>query len=328
MLGQMVGRGIDMLSDLYTRLQRIWRNAGSSPTVRLSGLKAVEQTKLTWAKPIKSYAGVPEAFKEFFADFQATGQAFPYTVFTPSYQLSLHRTTEKLICDCGTEIYILERSGSSFIAQCFPLEGISYVEVCSILLAFYIQINGVTDNGLVAASSLSCNSISDYLFTPILEKIRFAAIGSKQVVHSSECDKFDVWGRSSHKFMSYAKRSLLGGEKVVQALLQPEFRVSRQAILGKTVYWGISPALVCILTDHELIVIREVERKREEDKYGGIWDYIPLAKIVSLSLREGDRHNLVLSIQLPDRVCLEFLFQASLKPEIGQLLDRFRELTA
>jgi len=311
-----------MPTNLYNRLQSRRRGTG------LPRLTAAEQTKLTWAKPVKSYAEVPDAFKEFFGSFQAAGQAFPYTVLTPSYQGFLHSTSEKLICDCGSEITVLERTGNTFLSHGFPLEGIRYVEITSILLDFYIQINGVTRDGLPASSMLRCNSVSDYLFTPIVEKIRYAAIGAKEALQSSELEMFDAWVRLSYKFMNYAKRSLLGGEKFIHAVLQPEFRTSRLAIFGLTYYSRIAPALVCILTDRELIVIREVERRRAEDKYGGIWDYIPLKKVASLSLRQGESNNLVLFVQLPDRARLEFLFQASTKSAIDQLLDRYKALTA
>jgi hypothetical protein len=316
-----------MPTNLYNRLYRRRREAGAGTAARLPRLTAAEQTKLTWAKPVKSFAEVPDAFKDFFGSFQSAGQAFPYALLTPSYQRFLHSTSEKLICDCGSEIAVLERSGNTILSHCFPLAGIRYVEVTSILLDYSIQINGVTSAGLPSSAILRCNSVSDYLFTPIVEKIRYAAIGSKEAVQSSELEAFDAWARSSYKFMNYAKRSLLGGEKLIHAVLQPEFRTSRLEIFGLTYYSRISPALVCILTDRELIVIREAERKRAEDKYGGIWDYIPLKNIASLSLRQAESNNLVLSIQLPDSACLEFLFQASTRPAIDQLLHRYKELT-
>lgn len=59
---------------------------------------AVEQTKSSWAKPIKSYAAVPNVYKSFFGPF-LDRQVFPYTVLTPSYEGFIHRTTEKLVCD-------------------------------------------------------------------------------------------------------------------------------------------------------------------------------------------------------------------------------------
>jgi hypothetical protein len=89
----------------------------------------------------------------------------------------------------------------------------------------------------------------------------------------------------------------------------------------------ISATHMSILTDRELIVIREDATQRKEDRYGGIWNYIPLNKIISLSLSEIDNNLLVLLIQLPENIQLELLFQVSARGEINQLMNRFKELT-
>jgi hypothetical protein len=80
-----------------------------------------------------------------------------------------------------------------------------------------------------------------------------------------------------------------------------------------------------ILTDRELIVIREEATRRKEDRYGGIRDYIPLGKIVSLSLMEKDDNLLVLTIQLPGNSRFELLFQGSARGEVEQLLDQLKK---
>ena len=61
--------------------------------------------------------------------------------------------------------------------------------------------------------------------------------------------------------MNYAKRSLLGGEKVIQAIFQPEIRARVFTVLGKSFYRMVSPAKAIIFTDGELIAIREEERR-------------------------------------------------------------------
>ena len=316
-----------MLTKMRNILWMNWRQVYTSTIAGLPTLSAAEQTKSSWAKSIESYDAVPNVYKDFFEPFLADGRVFPYTVLTPSYEGFIHRTTEKLICNFGHEIYVLERSGNTFEAQCYPLEGISYVEVRTILLDSRIKISGVTRHGVPTSSTLKFNSVTDYLFTPILERIRLATFDSKDAAQSSELEKFDHWVRLNYKFMNYAKHSLLAGEKVIHTIMQPEIRASVLTVLGKTYYRTISPTHVSILTDRELILIREEVRKSGEDKYGGIWDYIPLNKIVTLSLSGKDSNLLVLSIQLPESARLEYLFQASAKREIDQLLERFRELT-
>jgi hypothetical protein len=81
-----------------------------------------------------------------------------------------------------------------------------------------------------------------------------------------------------------------------------------------------------ILTDRELIIIREDERLGARARYGGIWDYIALNKILSLSLSGKGDNLIVLSIHLPEGEHLEVLFQASAKQEVDLLLEQFVRL--
>ncbi len=138
-------------------------------------------------------------------------------------------------------------------------------------------------------------------------------------------EKFDRWVNVNYKFMNYAKRSLLGGEKVVHAILQPEIRKSLLTILGKTYYRTLDPTHMSILTDRELIMIREETRKSGDDRYGGIWQYIPLHKIAGLSVNEKDGGLLALAIQLPHNAQFEYLFQPSVQQELDQLVVKFCE---
>jgi hypothetical protein len=295
---------------------------------RLTRLTPVEDKNTSWAQPIKSYAEVPDAFKGFFEPLLADGRAFPYTVLTPTFEGYLHPTTEKLICNLEGEVCVLERTGNTYLPQCYPLEGISYLEVRTVLLDSRIKITGVTKNGISASSTLKFNTATDILFTPILEYIRLAAIGSREGHSVSESEKFDLWMSTSFKFMSYARRSLLAGEKVIQAILQPEIRAVMMRFLGMTLYRRISPTFASILTDREFILIREEEKQFASEKYGGIWDYIPLNKIEKISLIPKDTTVLALTIQLPHNDRLECLFQSSAKGEVDQLIDRLKKLTA
>jgi len=293
----------------------------------ISKLTPSEQTKLTWAKAIESYAMVPEAYKEFFDSQLSNGQAFPYAILTPAFETLGYKITEKLVCTFDHEIYILEKSGHTLTVQCYPFDGISYVEMSSMLLDSRIKISGVTSQGVSTSSIARFNSVTEYLFAPVLKKIRLAAVNVKDGVRDSESDKFDHWVKLNYKFMNFARHSLMGGEKVIHALLQPEIKKPRFKILGKTYYRTLAPTQVCILTDRELIMIREELLQSRKDKYGGIWDYIPLNKIATLSANQKDDNLLVLSIQLITDERLEFLFQISMQAEIDQLLEQFRELT-
>ncbi|HEX5839124.1 MAG TPA: hypothetical protein VFY26_14905 [Anaerolineales bacterium] len=126
--------------------------------------------------------------------------------------------------------------------------------------------------------------------------------------------------------MNLARRSLLAGDQVLHAILQSELRISRFRILGRGYYRTPSPTHVSILTDRELILIHEEALDDRDDKYGGIWLYLALNKIgfVSMSRRNGSL--LMLSVQMLSGECFESIFQASMEPEVGQLLVKFRGL--
>lgn len=315
---------------MLARMQNALRTFGGQLQVTttdwVSKLSPSEKTRLTWAKAIESYEAVPEAYKEFFEPHLSNGQAFPYTIFTPVFETLGYRITEKLVCAFDQEIYILEKSGNTLITQCYPLADISYVEVSSMLLDSRIKIYGVNNQGIPATSIVRFNSVTDYLFVPILKNIRLATVTSKDAVQGSELDKFDHWVKLNYKFMNLARHSLLGGEKVIQTLLQPEIKTRRFKILNKTYYRTLAPTHACILTNRELIMIQEELVQNRKDNHGGIWDYIPLNKIAMLSVNSKADYLLALTIQLITNDQLEFLFQASMKAEIDQLIAWFREM--
>ena len=305
-----------------------WNWARTSSIVEfLKPLNSAELTKLSWATCIKSYTEVPDVYKDFFKSILADERVFPYTVMTPSYERFVHKTTEKLISDFGNDIYVLERKGDTFETQCYPIDGIIYVEMRTALLAASFKLCGLTNQGNYASSTLKFNSVTDYLFAPILKRVRPVPLDSKIVGQGTETNKFNCLGDVNFKFMNLAKHSLLEGEKVIQFILQPEIIEKILTILKKTYCRIISTTHMIILTDRELIVIQEEAIHMREDRYGGIWEYIPLNKIKSLSVSGENDGLLELTIQLPDETSYKLLFQASAEEELNQLSDRFKEIT-
>jgi hypothetical protein len=287
-----------------------------------------EEKNTSWAQWLKTSADVPEAFQSFFESLRAAGRPFPYAVLTPTFEGYLETTTEKLICIPDREVNVLERKGNTHTVQSFPLEGISYVEMGTILLDSNFKISGETKSGSYESSTLKFNTATDELFAPFLKAIRLGSLGARGNSRTLEPDNFNAWMGLSFKFMNYARRSLLEGEKVIQAVLQPEIRAKVMTVLGWTFYRRISPPLACILSDREFILIRETDKHLATEKYGGIWDYIPLKKIGRMALTSKNADVLILTIHLPHHDHLECLFQSSASQEVSQLINRFKELTA
>ena len=194
------------------------------------------------------------------------------------------------------------------------------------LLDSQITLCGVTQQGAPACCTIRFNSVTDYLLRPIVEQIRLAEFDTQSPFQSLDTSAFDHLVRVNYKFMSFARQSLLAGEKVIHTILQPEIREPVLSILGKTFHRTVSPSHMGILTDRELIMIGEEQVQSAEDRYGGIWEYIPLNKIRALFVSGKGSDLLSLSVQLPESACLEYLFEASAEREVDQLLDLAREL--
>jgi hypothetical protein len=314
--------------DVKHRLTTAWNSIARSGTVRLPLLTPAEQTRLSWARRVNSYDEVPEFYKSFVdALFLDTG-AFPYLVLTPTFKGFFRPENEKLVCSLGHEIHILERVGNRLVPTCYTVRNINYVEVGLILLQAWITIRGVAGDGLLTSSTLKFNSVTRYLFNPILDRMRSAPDGCPGVDLNVERAKFDYLCTLNFKFMNFARRALMPGERVVHILLQPWIRAKLLTILGRSFFRTISPAHLSILTDRELIMIRDDSGPgwHNEARYGGIWNYVPLDKIRRVSLTTRDEDLLVLSIHLPEEDHVDALFSVSMQPDVEEFLLQFEHL--
>lgn len=315
-----------MLARFQHSLQRIGKHSHRSKGSRRIRLNSEERTQRTWARVIESYYGIPEPYQKFFKPGFAAGKPLPYTVLTPPFETLGYRISEKLVCVWDHEIQILEKNGKGLIVHCYPLDGISYVEVSSMLLDSRIKISGITSAGNLTSTIARFSTATDYLLAPVLNKLRLYKFRAEDKIQEQELEKFDPWLRRNFKFMNFARKSLLGGEKVLCAILQLEIKKGLFTVLGRTYYRTISPTQACILTDRELILIREEALENRHDRYGGIWDYIPLRNISSLSIDRKNGNLLVLSVQLATGESFNCLFQNSMESEADQLIAQFNQL--
>ncbi len=282
------------------------------------------ETEETWSREVASYEEVPDDFKGFIEELLAGAGVFPYTVFTPACGEFLDRSNAKLICCFDDRVYVAERRRRAISTTCHLLEDIHYVEMGRVLLRSWIKIISLT-GGSPIGSTFMFNTVRWELFTPLVERMRPAAGRPAQVELAAELLKFDYLRLPNYKFMNYARHSIRPGEQVVTTVLQPEIRSEWLSLLSQWLFHVISFAHLSILTDRELIVVRDVEKSKIFDdgtRYGGMWQYIPLEKISTVSLAERKDGRFVLSIALPGGDCIRSLFEASKKEEIEALLSR------
>ena len=301
---------------------------------QLSKLTGSQQTMLAWSKVIESYDAVPAAFKSSSKMILEDETHFPYTVFAPAIagfgHKTTHKTTEKLLCEIRDTIYVWERVGNQVSLKEYPLGTISDLEVGSILLFSWITISGVTKAGIASSSTIEFNTATDRYFTHFVNKLRPASDDADVSEQNREWAKFDYLGMENFKFMNFAIKSLVDGEKVIQTLWQPNINKPIFTLGWHTFYRTLALAHLTILTDKELIVIQEDERSRENHqrvRYGGEWQYIALSHIQTVSLRECADDLLALSLTLsPGERQLEIVFTVSRKQDVFRLQDALEKL--
>lgn len=270
------------------------------------------QTMRSWTRVISSFEEVPKAFH---ADFPREA-AFPYTIVLPEDKLSfLQKRREQLLCLGDDQIVVLESGRDQVNVTSHRIEDISHIEHGRELLHSWIKIGSSS-----GTSTLSFNTVTLRHFEPIFEKIRpNTVLGEKQDSQSeSALSAFDYLNTLNYKFMNFGRQSVRAGERVLQTLYQPDRCVRTVTLFNKTLFRQYATGHLSILTEHELIVIRQTKRMKTEGQniYGGIFIYIPLRQIHDLSFTSNEKKSLcVMTITLADKVALRSEFA----PDNGEL---------
>jgi hypothetical protein len=279
-------------------------------------MSAAEQTRLSWARTVQSLEELPPAYHSFFAD-----GPLPYAVLTPTFAGFMRRETERLVYCLDDRLIILEKTPGEPKCTAFSLDDLNYVEVGGVLLRAWIKFQGRANaEQALTTVTLRFNAVTDRLFAPFVDRIRGTAASPIDFPRDVELSKLDDDAVGlSFKFRNYARHSLLPGDRVVAAIGQPEMRRPVIRIGHWTYQRTMIVAHMLLLTDRELIIIRddpESPRSFDETRYGGVWDYIPLRKIERIAWQITEADVLTVTLDLPwgDRV--DMLFAAARRAEV------------
>jgi len=288
---------------------------------------AAEQTRLSWARLVRSVEELPPVYRPF-VDALPTAGTFPYAVLTPTFAGFLRREPEKLVCSVGNRLYVADKGKGELVATCYAFADIHYLEMGAVLLNDWLQIRGRTLDGTSAVTRFKFNAVTERLFTPFVEKIRGAANYAPGVDRDAELQKFDSADLLSFKFKNYARRCILSGAQIIASVAQPEIRKTVLKVLGHSFQRTLATAHLLILTDRELIIIHDDSdspRSADVTRYGGVWEYIPLNKITGVDQTEQEAGLLALTVQLPHGDHVEVLFQPDRRVELERFLSHLIE---
>lgn len=292
------------------------------------------RTADTWPRIVKNYEEVPVAFRDFFSLTFPKQISFPYTVFAPPDRWGRRRTNPKLICVTDNRIYVAEKLKKEIGITYYDFEKIDLLELGSILLYSWFKITGINNSGS-SVITVEFNTVVEEYFSRIVNIFRARVTGLEQTDFQKEQlkkeqRKFDHLSTVNFKYMNFARRSILAGEKVVGFVLQPDYRVRFLKYFHRTLTY----THMTILTDRELIVIKDDDSFKKVNiiRYGGIWSYIPFQRITHLTLTETlqkNDHYLTLEISLLHGEVIRSLFSPDHRLELDSLIneyDRFKNV--
>jgi hypothetical protein len=317
-----------MSHGLNTFFQTTKVRVGRWGKIEPSVMPADEQTRLSWARLVRSAEELPEVYHPFMAALPTVG-AFPYAVITPTFAGFLRRESEKLVCSVDDRLYVVEKIKGELVVTCYAFADIHYLEVGAVLLLDWLQIRGCTIEGLSAVTRFKFNAVTERFFTPFVEKIRGAVSDAPGLEREEELKKFEAADWLSFKFKNYARRSLLPGARLDAVISQPEIRKTVIKVLGHSFQRTVATCHLLILTDHELIIIHddpESPKSADDTRYGGVWNYLPLNKIAGVDQSKQATGLLALTLQLPHNDRVEVLFQPDRRAELERFVTQLKSV--
>lgn len=288
--------------------------------IKSSRLSPDDQTRLSWATQITRLQEVPLDFQWFFSLHKFSEIEFPYTVITPSFEGFLHHYQEKMVCLFREKLYIVDKTSKSSLL--FKLQDISQMEFRKVLLDSRFSLCGIENSGKLISIDFHFNTVTEGLFWEIMRRIRQSFFQKRD---ATEIPYFDELREASFKFASYSRNCLMPGEKVKGLIWQPELKANRLPnLLPKLIKeWFeriVFPNHLLMITDQELILIREDEQENRKEKYGAIWQVIPLSKIRSVDQTDQENDLLKLTLHLADGTQIDSLFLPQMRERIEKAI--------
>lgn len=309
---------VDVVRDRFTEFMRD----------RTRYLPADDQTRLSWANAATNLPEVPEIYHGFF-DALPAGEKdpFPYSVISPTYKGFIQPENEKLICRIGDSLHILEQRNGGLISRQYPRSEIFLIETGTILLHSWFTVRGTDTAGDTAATTIKFNSITEHLYAPFVEWFRAVPKPAGDTAEATETSPFAALADENFKFMNFGLKTIYPGEPVLQFVLQPEIRETVFAFLGYALTRRIATAHLAILTERDLILIRDDPTQRIKTKapYGGIWNYIPLSKIKSVTLVPGEEGLVDFTVHLPKDQQVSVPYEETKRAEVEKMRVRVTE---
>jgi hypothetical protein len=239
------------------------------------------QTMKAWARRPESPNDLPAIFQKAFLD-----EDFPADpVFFPGETSGSERFVvlpARLAGFYKDHLAVWEVSGTSLQKTFVPFSKIRWVQRGVVLLSSWLDV--VSE---VSSVRLSFASVNEELMDPFLARLREAVAPTghdEPSVWEAGRQALDRIGDLHFKFMSYGRRLLRPGDRVLGVAYQESRKLG---------WRKISTPYLLVLTDKELLLIRDPERLRRgrQGSYGAVFTFVPRTRITALTWGERPRRH-------------------------------------
>lgn len=298
-------------------LERFAMTAGGREP--LSKMTGSQQTMQTWARVIETWDDVPEVYRVDYAALVGNVAALPYTVLAPAIGgLRGRKPAERLLWNQDGVFHALEWSGKRMFKYRFRNDDICSLEQGNVLLYSWFSLHGPTLDGVPATLTVEFNESTLRHLEPFFVKMRPALSIQAGYDRPVELQKLQHLERLNYKFMGFARRSLMPGERIIQALYQPVVRAPVITVLGRSLYRTLVQPHLSLLMDHEVVLIADAGQASEDKtgRYQGVWRFLPMRHLQTVTLETQAAGLLRFRYHLSDQTQVDTLFDASRTEEL------------
>jgi hypothetical protein len=275
-------------------------------------------------RAISSYEEIPTGF---LAAFPGADEGFPYTVIIPEGEAFslLESVNPQMLCLYTDRLVNLEAIEGEVQKSEYALSTISSVEHGRVLLNSWVTIHSAS-----RTKTFNFSSSADQVFSPIIKALRAAANApaSEDAAPQEEIAKLGHLWKNNFKYFNYAKQALSPGSAIRASVYQEDIPLSKLNIFGKPVFSSYLSGHLALLTDRELIFIKESEEIRaiKDTSCGGVFSFIPLDMVKSITFSDTNdkKVDCIANISLMDGKHYQFQYSAATAVQ----LDVFKEACA
>ncbi|HEY1405455.1 MAG TPA: hypothetical protein VF857_02490, partial [Spirochaetota bacterium] len=216
---------------------------------------------------------------------------FPYTLIIPPESVTRrHFSGAQLISVLPDRLIVLQQTLRDAVRKEIPFRDIIYCETGSILLYSWIKI--VTQSDTIV---IPYNTVNNIIIEPIIASIRGLKDENASSYFEREASKFDYLFPIDYKYGSFGRDAVFPDGIVLKILYECEHPDWSIRMFGRNFLRRCRTSHLAILTDKEIILIKETEPVRWEtfSQYGKVVQRIPYTSVRCISIFNSDEFSVL-----------------------------------